>query len=52
MLVIAILSVLSRFAIRSLRKGELVQHLSKKVGKDQELIQSSTTPDQGYHMGK
>ena len=25
---------------------------SKKVGKDQELIQSSTTPDLGYHMGK
>ena len=25
---------------------------SKKVGKDQESIQSSTTPDQGYHMGK
>ena len=24
----------------------------KKGGKDQELIQSSTTPDPGYHMGK
>ena len=25
---------------------------SKIVGKDQELIQSSTIPDQGYHKGK
>ena len=25
---------------------------SKKEGKDQEWIQSSTTPDPGYHMGK
>ena len=25
---------------------------SKKDGKDQETIQSSTIPDQGYHMGK
>ena len=25
---------------------------SKKDGKDQETIQSSTTPDPGYHMGK
>ena len=25
---------------------------SKKDGKDQERIQSSTTPDPGYHMGK
>ena len=25
---------------------------SKKKGKDQELIQSNTTPDTGYHMGK
>ena len=25
---------------------------SKKVGKDQEMIQSSTAPDPGYHMGK
>ena len=23
-----------------------------KDGKDQEMIQSSTTPDPGYHMGK
>ena len=29
---------------------ELVQ--SKKDGKDKEMIQSSTTPDPGYHMGK
>ena len=25
---------------------------SKKGGKDQESIQSSTTPDPGYHIGK
>ena len=25
---------------------------NKKDGKDQETIQSSTTPDPGYHMGK
>ena len=25
---------------------------SKKDGKDQETIQSSTTPEPGYHMGK
>ena len=25
---------------------------SKKDGKDQERIQSNTTPDPGYHMGK
>ena len=29
-----------------------VMYKSKKGGKDQETIQSSTTPDQGYHMGK
>ena len=29
-----------------------VQYESKKGGKDQELIQSSTTPDPGYQMGK
>ena len=26
--------------------------VSKKVGKDQELIQSSTSPDPGFHTGK
>ena len=25
---------------------------SKKDGKDQDTIQSSSTPDPGYHMGK
>ena len=25
---------------------------SKKGGKDQESVQSSTTPEPGYHMGK
>ena len=28
------------------------QLLSKKDGNDQESIQSSITPDPGYHMGK
>ena len=28
------------------------QTLSKKDGKDQETIQSRTTPDPGYNMGK
>ena len=27
-------------------------YLSKNDGKDQETIQSSATPDPGYHMGK
>ena len=33
---------------------EVVWHYmqSKKDGKDQELIQLSTTPDPGYHIGK
>ena len=26
--------------------------IKQKGGKDQETIQSSTTPDPGYHMGK
>ena len=29
-----------------------IMYKSKKDGKDQETIQSSTTPDPGYHMGK
>ena len=29
-----------------------IQYDSKKGGKDQESIQSSTTPDPGYKMGK
>ena len=29
-----------------------VKYQSKKDGKDQEMIQSSTTPDPGYHMEK
>ena len=28
------------------------KHEIKKGGKDQESIQSSTTPDLGYHVGK
>ena len=31
--------------------AKLERTLSKKWGKDQEPIQSSTTPDPGYHMG-
>ena len=27
-------------------------HRSKEKGKDQESIQSSTTPDPGHHLGK
>ena len=30
----------------------LVYNLRKNGGKDQESIQSSTTPDPGYHMRK
>ena len=30
----------------------LVDIQSKEEGKDQESIQSSTTPDPGHHMGK
>ena len=33
-------------------ESQQIGNLSKKGGKNQELIQSSTTPDQGYHMGK
>ena len=29
-----------------------IRNESKKDGKDQEKIQSSTTPDPGYHKGK
>ena len=32
--------------------GFICQKQSKKEGRDQELIQSSTTPEPGYHMGK
>ena len=28
-----------------------IKYQSKKGGKDQESIQSSTTPDPGYHLG-
>ena len=39
---------------KSTKEPILTIHLldSKKDGKDQETIQSSTTPDPGYHMGK
>ena len=30
----------------------MIKTHKKKGGKDQESIQSSTTPDPGYHMGK
>ena len=29
-----------------------LRNQSEKGGKDQESVQSSTTPDPGYHMGK
>ena len=32
--------------------NELLSNQSKKEGKDQESIQSSTIPDPGHHMGK
>ena len=32
-------------------KGNNKEYMQSK-GKDQESIQSSTTPDQGHHMGK
>ena len=35
-----------------LLSGDNHQNTSKKVGKDHEMIQSSTTHDPGYHMGK
>ena len=40
----------SAFAIQLLEK--CLHFQSKKGGKDQESIQSSTTPVPGYHMGK
>ena len=33
-------------------RKNVVAKKSKKGSKDQELIQSSTTPDTGYHMAK
>ena len=30
----------------------ILMEKSREEGKDQESIQSSTTPDPGYHMGK
>ena len=33
-------------------KGETIAIKSKEEGKDQESIQSSTTPDTGHHMAK
>ena len=34
------------------QKDSFASQKSKKDGKDRETIQSSTTPDPGYHMGK
>ena len=39
------------FDLTRKRRLNLV-YKSKKAGKDQETIQSSTTPNPGYHMGK
>ena len=33
-------------------EGLIIKLQRKKDGKDQESIQSSSTPDPGYHMGK
>ena len=33
-------------------RADQPEHHSKEEGKDQESIQSSTTPDPGHHMGK
>ena len=44
---------MSKKAVNSTKQighGSLIK--SKKDGKDQETIQSSTTHDPGYHMGK
>ena len=35
--------------LQSVSTAQLIIQLSKKEGKDQESIQSSTTPDQEYH---
>ena len=44
-------SVMNKHKIKTKRQG--VFFFQRKRGdKDQELIQSSTTPDPGYHMGK
>ena len=40
-------SISCMFSVRNLHL-----YKSKKEGKDQELIQSSTTPDPGHHKGK
>ena len=34
------------------KKDDQLARKSKKEAKDQESIQSSTTPDPGYHVGK
>ena len=40
------------YALKSQRGNSTAVVQSKKDGKDQESIQSRTTPDPGYHMGK
>ena len=44
---------MATFTFMFLLNGRLVwRDESKKGSKDQATIQSSTTPDRGYHMGK
>ena len=47
-----IFSLLVSTKFQLLVKTNIPKYKSKKGGKDQEGIQSSSTPDPGYHMGK
>ena len=59
-LVVECLNIINLYAIYDLVTGPeqpiyvvlCIQYESKKGGKDQESIQSSTTPDPGYQTGK
>ena len=43
-----------KFQLQSKEEDKIINRYdqSKKDGKDQESLQSSTTPDKDYHMGK
>ena len=45
-------STISKYTVIKKEEKTIVGLESKKDGKDQQLIQSCTNPDQGYHMGK
>ena len=47
-----LLNVNDKTSLGAIRNQYGKNHPSKKGGKDQESIQSSATPDPGYHMGK